>query len=136
MPLFISGYDMDSVQVSTVQIDGMGLPEIILSYSMKGGGVDYCEEDVERWHCYKIFNPELNKEIFTASDRKYNFHADNGCGPTPAYSYTRAWTYKIRIDAKGWIYISDLITSHDCTTADKKNGVYVYEFGEYRWHDR
>lgn len=134
--LTIYGYDMDSIVLSTLQIDGMGLLEIIISYSMKGGGVDYCEEDVERWHCVRIFNPDTKTEIFTALDRNYDHHANHGCGPSPAFSYTCAWTYKLRIDAKGWIYISDPKTAHDCTAADKKAGVYIYVDGEYKWHDR
>jgi hypothetical protein len=131
----IYGYDMDSVELSTRQIDGMGLLEIILSYSMRGGGVDYCEEDDERWHCYRIFNPDSKTEIFNAKDRNYDFHADNGCGPTKAFSSTCQWSYDLRIDEKGWIHITNVTTAKDCQVADKKNGVYTFEFGQYRWHE-
>lgn len=136
MQITIYGYDMDSLTMSSQQIDGLGLMEVILTFSNSRGGVNYIDDHTIKEHCIKIVNLDTRKEIFNACDRHYEEHYHHGSEYGGEETHFRCdWSYNLAINMRGWIYVTDVHVANNCTFADKKAGIYVFADGEYRWRD-
>src|ERR1039458_4966659 len=66
-PIFYSGFLSDTCLVSPVDIDGKGLPELVVSFSYRAGGAG----STEGYSQVRIWSLDLGKEIFQADTSSY-----------------------------------------------------------------
>lgn len=132
----IPGYDVDSFSMHSIQIDAMGQLEIVLSYTSFEGRASYIDDHLKEQRITRIFNPDSQTELFHAISRihELNMHHGSEYGGEET-RYLCDWSYDLRIDEKGWIYVTNVTVHEDCKAADKKNGVYTFESGKYKWHE-
>jgi hypothetical protein len=118
-PIFYAGFLSDTCLVSPVDIDGKGLPELMLSYSYQAGGAGAMSGYSE----VRIWSLDLGKEIFQADTSSYRQHLYTTYGnsdlnedsfPLGALSIYEncSWSYKLNI-SRNKIMIDQLRLNND-----------------------
>jgi hypothetical protein len=148
-PIFYAGFLSDTCYVSPVDIDGKGLPELVVSYSYHAGGAG----SISGYTQVRIWSLDRGREIFQADTSSYGQSLSttyNNTGPNrdsfPAISIYEqcSWSYKLNI-SRNKITIDQLrfyndYEEHDADTGERllKKGTNAdckpdHEEGIYLW---
>ena len=148
-PIFYAGFLSDTCYVAPVDIDGKGLPELVVSYSYHAGGAG----STAGYTQVRIWSLDLGREIFQADTSSYvqslsttnnNTGPNQDSFPTVSIYENCAWSYKLNI-GRNKITIDQLRLTKDYEERDAETGqrllkkgtntdcVPDHQEGEYVW---
>lgn len=141
--------DQDSLKLKSLQIDGKGLNEIIISWT-------YTYYHTAMWQMYtsysksiEIWNLDTHKKIFSANpsieiyaSNSYSIYDSNGQMTDSTWNTCShcKYSYNLNINNKGQIIIENIETNisdnlcdnhNDCDKPDHQEGLYIFKDGQY-----
>lgn len=142
---FNQAFDFKNCEIKTLQIDGKGRPEVIISWQVDTTISEYGEKGRSyHWAKQQIWNLDTYQEIFHTT-YSYYYHAyrvkDNtqqpdAGAPTEVASTVCKFKHDLEIDTKGNITIRNIMkeVTGTCDVSEfdiYREGVYVYKDGKY-----
>ncbi|MCD6066226.1 MAG: hypothetical protein K0S33_1052 [Bacteroidetes bacterium] len=137
-------YDLypDTFMLKSIQIDGKGLKEIVVSWSLQYSDSMNKGKAIKRSLTFnEIWDPDSRKKIFSAQNSFYEHHvfastfADKHPSDTLRDTITCSYRYDFSVDSQGQITIKNTKKNFKpvnvCKQPDNEEGVYLFKNGEY-----
>ena len=123
---------VDSILLTALQIDGKGLKEIVLTYTINLAYKTAIKERQNRYTINTIYNLDTRTIIFFARSEYYYLNKEKIIN-TDSCTYS----YNFSIDHQGTVIVKNVkkyfLGSCDPSLVDKSEGIYVFKDGQYIW---